>query len=277
MKILDWVLGKKSTKKSNSVESSALSDHNVCASVAGRAGHFDLSMNLSVENSAVKINSSHEELEKNNKYVFHANEVHCQKIRPSQKPTIYIVTVVIDGEQYEIKARYSDEEYASFMRDRLQKRFYTQIPNSNQVALPVRWESVVCDFNTDNWFYESAAKEYKGYKFFLVDKRKFLEWYKAKEKTDEKERLLAKVVELNNRGKQEEKNGLIEKAIETYEECISVGHPTLFPFERLIILYHRAKQYEEEKRVICLQLKTYGDNEKLLMRLQKLEQKIGNC
>lgn len=62
--------------------------------------------------------------------------------------------------------------------------------------------------------------------------------------------LLQDTAARNNEGSAYEKLGRTDEAIAIYEENISDGYPALHAFERLMILYRRRKDYENEVRVI---------------------------
>lgn len=78
--------------------------------------------------------------------------------------------------------------------------------------------------------------------------------YKQRELAEE---LLSKTAERNNLGIAAEKNGEIEEAIRYYEANIKDGYPATHSFDRLMILYHRRKQYQDEIRIIDLAIKTF--------------------
>ncbi|MDR3246709.1 MAG: hypothetical protein LBT50_09795 [Prevotellaceae bacterium] len=63
---------------------------------------------------------------------------------------------------------------------------------------------------------------------------------------------LKKTCELNDRGINLEKRGLINEAIEAYEENISLNYPATHSYDRLMILYRKKKLYNDELRVIQL-------------------------
>lgn len=80
-------------------------------------------------------------------------------------------------------------------------------------------------------------------------------------KKDESE--LNKCSELNIKGIELEKSGDIDKAIEVYEENIKSGYPAAYSYERLMILYHKQKDYENEKRIIRAAITVFSkENEK---------------
>lgn len=71
--------------------------------------------------------------------------------------------------------------------------------------------------------------------------------YEAKQ---EAERKLRQTASLNSQGMDFEKAGKIDEAIDVYEQCIALGEKAFHSFERLMVLYHRRKQYADEIRVI---------------------------
>jgi len=64
------------------------------------------------------------------------------------------------------------------------------------------------------------------------------------------ENLLYKCAELNNLGIEYEKKGNIKMAIQAYEENIELGYPATHSYDRLIVLYRKEKDYENEKRIL---------------------------
>jgi len=70
--------------------------------------------------------------------------------------------------------------------------------------------------------------------------------------------LLSKTTSLNNKGSELERNGNIGAAIESYEECIKLQYPARFSYERLMVLYRKAKQYDDEMRVIDIAIQLFS-------------------
>lgn len=66
----------------------------------------------------------------------------------------------------------------------------------------------------------------------------------------EEERALCKCAELNNSGIEQEKSGDIDAAISTYEKCLTLNYPTVHPYERLMILFRKRKEYDKEVSII---------------------------
>jgi tetratricopeptide (TPR) repeat protein len=83
-------------------------------------------------------------------------------------------------------------------------------------------------------------------------------WESESKKRAVAEELLSKTAERNNLGIAAEKNGEIEKAIEYYEQNIKDGYPAIHSFSRLMILYHKRKQYQEEIRVIDIAIELFS-------------------
>lgn len=61
---------------------------------------------------------------------------------------------------------------------------------------------------------------------------------------------MAKCCDTNNRGIAFEKGGRVEDAIKEYEDNILLRQPGLHAYKRLMILYRKRKDYENELRVI---------------------------
>lgn len=80
----------------------------------------------------------------------------------------------------------------------------------------------------------------------------------------------------NNDGIAFEKGGEIEEAIKVYEENIELGFPAMHSYTRLMIIYRRLKDYDNEQRVIRRAIEVYekselaaDDVEKWKLRLEK--------
>lgn len=99
------------------------------------------------------------------------------------------------------------------------------------------------------------------------------DYLKMKSKFDtyqEKQRKLQMCAELNSIGKELEEAGEIEKAIEIYELNISGDcYPARHSFDRLLVLYRKSKNYENEKRV-CLKAIEVLKDAKYNERLEKI-------
>ena len=90
----------------------------------------------------------------------------------------------------------------------------------------------------------------------------------------EKERLMYRTVENNNKGIAYEQEGKINEAIKTYEKNIELGYPAHHSFKRLMILYRKEKNYASEIRVIHRALEVFPDYNEYVKRLSKVEQLI---
>ena len=89
------------------------------------------------------------------------------------------------------------------------------------------------------------------------------------------------MVNRNLDGKVAEKNGNIGLAIQLYEANVAEGFDGSHPYNRLAVIYHKMKRYDDEARVLKRAIEIYsnpnkGDNVKLQKfkdRLAKLENK----
>lgn len=87
--------------------------------------------------------------------------------------------------------------------------------------------------------------------------------------------LLPECVERNNQGIRYEKQGNIEEAIKIYEENIKPGcYPARHSFDRLLVLYRKRKDYQNEQRVCKLAISVFKEEQKYKERLVKIENLI---
>lgn len=86
--------------------------------------------------------------------------------------------------------------------------------------------------------------------------------------------LLNKTTELNNQGRDQEKTGNIIGAIDSYEKCIALGYDAYFAYDRLMILYRKIKDYENEERIAMKALSMFNGTslyDKYKQRLEKVK------
>ena len=90
-----------------------------------------------------------------------------------------------------------------------------------------------------------------------------------------REQLLFMASERNNKGIELEKSGDIEGAIAVYEENIADGYPAYHSFHRLMILYRKRKEYDNEIRVILRTTEVFpnSDLSKRLAKARELQSK----
>ena len=83
---------------------------------------------------------------------------------------------------------------------------------------------------------------------------------------------LPKATDTNNQGIECEKSGDIDGAIRLYESNITPdAYVTRHPYDRLAVLYRKAKDYDNEIRVLTLAFERTGDT-KYRERLTKAQQ-----
>ena len=141
-------------------------------------------------------------------------------------------------------------------------------PLENEVKLPVKGflkkyrlgsiSNAMGDCIWDSYF--KAIR--KGFDFFIISK-------------DEYE-LVNKVTALNNKGRELEKEGKIEEAIKCYEENMRLGYPVVWSYKRLLSLYRKGKNYENEKRICLLIISMHEkENERRLQYILSHEENKG--
>lgn len=71
---------------------------------------------------------------------------------------------------------------------------------------------------------------------------------------------LADTVRNNNKGIAYEKEGNIKFAIKIYEKNLEIGYPATHSYNRLMIIYHKEKRYEDEIRVIKKAIEVFSSD-----------------
>lgn len=111
---------------------------------------------------------------------------------------------------------------------------------------------------------------WKGYNNVVMSVADYEEAEAYKAEAQRRERLLYTTAELNNKGIELEKRGEVPAAIATYEECIKLRYPATHAYWRLAVLYRKAKDKENELRVIRVALDVFPGDEKFTARLNKV-------
>lgn len=89
----------------------------------------------------------------------------------------------------------------------------------------------------------------------------------------EKNRKLALCAKRNNKGKEYEKEGKLALANRTYEKNIEGDCcPAMHSFSRLMVIYRKQKDYNNEIRVIERAIEVFGTNGDFEKRLEKAKQ-----
>lgn len=112
--------------------------------------------------------------------------------------------------------------------------------------------------------------EMQGAKYVNVPVGTLQELQRRKDEEKERLRILNKTAQLNNKGIEYEKSGKLKQAISTYEKNIEIGFPAHHSYKRLMVLYRKSKDYENEERVIERALEVFGEYPEYIERLEKL-------
>lgn len=83
------------------------------------------------------------------------------------------------------------------------------------------------------------------------------------------EKKLKQCAALNNKGIAFEKEGKIKSAINNYEKNIESDYPARHSYDRLLILYRKAKDYDNELRVCESAIEVFPNDAKYPERLEK--------
>lgn len=148
------------------------------------------------------------------------------------------------------------------------------MPGEGETLVPVSFFAPGCGLSgwskyEDYWEACNRAS-WNGYNNIVVSVADYEEAEAYKAEAERRERLLYTTAELNNKGLELEKRGEVPAAIATYEECIKLRYPAFHAYWRLCVLYRKAKDKENELRVIRVALDVFPDDEKFTARLNKV-------
>lgn len=128
-------------------------------------------------------------------------------------------------------------------------------------------------------FYEQSKAIMAGCSKMFIHGNVLAEMDKKLQEYKDYNKKLAKTAQLNNKGKEYEKAGKIKQAISTYEKNIELGYPASHAFSRLMVIYRKSKDFDNEIRIIEKAIDVFGidtrydaDVLKWLERLKKVEQ-----
>ena len=126
----------------------------------------------------------------------------------------------------------------------------------------------------EDTFIGMLQKQLDGHKGYLIPRGVYEQILEEHEANEKKNEALENCAALNNEGIAYEKSGDIDAAIRVYEENIALGYPALHAFKRLMVLYRKQKDYENEIRVILHATEVLGgDWSDRLEKAQKLLEK----
>lgn len=143
-------------------------------------------------------------------------------------------------------------------------------PGCTTVNIDDFFEKHSCSIPEELWWKMSEADKY-----YSID-NKMLAQIEAKTNARKiEERRLQICCEMNNNGIAFEKAGQIDAAIEVYEENIKGGYRALHSYNRLMILYRKRKDYDNEIRVIDYSIEVFSGDDRFNGEIDKwLERRI---
>jgi len=117
-------------------------------------------------------------------------------------------------------------------------------------------------------FVRLSKQALKGEQYATIPACTYNEVVKKRKEMEEADNKLSRIAEINNKGIEAEKSGEIEAAIKLYEENIySESCEALHPFERLMIIYHKHKDFGNEARIIRKAIQVFGEKNERIAEL----------
>lgn len=99
-------------------------------------------------------------------------------------------------------------------------------------------------------FTDAMIMDDQGYVGFYIDKSVYEDMVAEFERYEKLDNGLSQICALNNQGTQFEKENRIDEAVAIYEKAIQIDYPASYPYDRLMVIYRRRKDYANEARVI---------------------------
>lgn len=158
-----------------------------------------------------------------------------------------------------------------FSKNRENPNSCESIPNENEIIL--RCDEITAKhriYLNEEIYDKIELTSLKGYNCVAIPKDK---WDYACKKVEEENctrNLLATTASQNTDGQELEKRGDILEAIELYEKNVATRYPALHAYQRLMVLYHKQKDYANEKRIIEISIDVFDkDNQERAERCIK--------
>lgn len=159
--------------------------------------------------------------------------------------------VVVNGKTYKGKIDCSKEAISRYERNR----------NSEaSTPVPSGYKRVNIDSFLDKYIkgasipydllQELQRRSIDGYTYADIPISRIEEVERNRQDAIDREQRLARIASLNNEGIAYEKAGNIEAAIEAYRQNVSNSVVASHPYERLMIIYRKRKEYDKEIEVI---------------------------
>lgn len=174
------------------------------------------------------------------------------------------IEVTFNGRKYEknIPVSTSVEELSQWHDSHEQNKknpdSCERTPNDDEMLLQIsHLDKYLCITNNDTFkklFDQKRKAFFKGYNNIIVSKSDFEELEKAYKEVQDFKELTSNVYGLLNEAQESEKNGEFDKAISIYREVIGLdfydsGYAENKPFDRLMILYKKKKDPENERAI----------------------------
>ena len=151
-------------------------------------------------------------------------------------------------------------------------------PSVDEIKLPVK--TPIYKMYGDNKdkeliFNAQEIARLNGYNYFVAPKDKYERLLKSTEEHEKANEILKLTAELNNKGIALEKENKIDEAITIYEENVKLKYPASHSYDRLMILYRKKQDIQNEKRIIELAIQIFsGKNATLVSKYEQRLKKL---
>lgn len=169
-----------------------------------------------------------------------------------KKKRTYHYPFMVNGKVYKAEIDISDEAIEKFYKNRNSEKSTPILPEHERVDIDAFIHKYIRALSIpEELFEELQQRSLEGFTYADIPISVLKEVERNYKEAVERDAKLTRTATLNNRGIAYEKDGKIDLAISTYEKNIEGDCcPATHSFDRLMVLYRRQKDYDNEIRVI---------------------------
>lgn len=146
-------------------------------------------------------------------------------------------------------------------------------PHSDEVKVPTDSDLFLKSIGWEkhNHYFNICEKEsLAGFNYFIMSKSDYEEVQKIVRENENRDFFLNETARLNNEGIALESEDRIDEAVMTYEDNVKLGYPARHSYDRLIVIYHKRDDKENEERILRIAIEKFPNDGSYKKKLDKL-------
>ena len=168
-----------------------------------------------------------------------------------KKKRTYHYQIMVNGKVYKVEIDISDESIEKFYKNRNSEKSTPILPEHERVDIDAFIHKYIRGLSIpEKLFEELQQRSLDGFTYADIPISILKEVERNYKEAVERDEMYARIATLNNEGIKQEKAGNIEAAIDAYMQNVSKEVIALHPYERLMAIYRKRKEYDKEIEVI---------------------------